>query len=103
MRQFWARAVAAGVPEDLFWAATPGEVLEVLSAIRRRNEDQERLERERAGLIAAIMVNAWGREKGDRPVRPLDFWRDPDADRLSPDEALQFMRAWAEGQNRRTH
>lgn len=97
--------MAAGIPDELFWRSTPHEaglLYEELSAIERSRRREAAL---RAGHIVAMIHNRF-RSKKEEVMKPTDLLRgekDEDADRLSPEEALQYMRAWAEARNQKVH
>lgn len=59
----------------------------------------------RTGHIVAMIHNRW-RQKGEEPMRPTDLLRGEDADepdRLSPEEAVAYMRGWARSINEKVH
>lgn len=88
----WARSVAAGVPDDLYWHLTPADtrvLIEELGERRKADQDAANL---RAGVVAATIANIW-RKKGSRAIRPQDFFR-----RRKPMSAGNFrtmMLTWA--------
>lgn len=89
-------AIAAGIPDELFWRSTLGELEEILA----RKMEQERARYMRAALVAATIVNV-NRRKGSRLVRPSDFIRvrPRPEDYMSPEQAAKFMMRWASEQN----
>lgn len=70
--ELWARAIAAGIPDAVFWRLTPLELSHVF-AVRR---EQARAATLRAALIAAQIINV-NLRAGATPVRPEDFLREP--------------------------
>lgn len=88
----WARCVAEGVPDEVFWSSRLSEVRELVDAIREREDRLQENANLRAGLVAATMVNMWSK-KGARTVQPQDFFR-----RREPISAERFrenMLTWA--------
>ena len=90
----WSSAVAVGIPDELFWRLTRGEVMAVLKEVAQRDR-QANL---RAGLIAATIVNV-NRKKGTRMLKPEDFLKSP-REYMSVEEGTQFMDRWARGINK---
>lgn len=89
-RDVWARAVAAGIPDELFWRSTPAEIAALFRAINERESALQRAANLRSGLVAAVLVNIH-RKRGKPPVGPEDFFRDPKTERMTIEEAQQFM------------
>lgn len=92
----WATAIAAGVPNELFWEITPQELAEIL----KQKREQERAAYLRAGLVAATIVNV-NRKRGSRMVQPSDFIRElpRDEDFMDVEEAVAMMDRWAKTTN----
>lgn len=87
-------AIAAGLPDELFWDSTIQEVEEVLA----RRREQDRAEWTRAGMVAATIVNVH-RPKGRPAVKPSDFFQERraprESDYMSVEESIRAMDAWA--------
>ncbi len=93
----WSSAIAAGIPDEVFWKLTPLEFKAVLD----RREAEERAKYMRAGLIAATIVNV-NRRQGAAIVNAEDFFNFPPKpeDYMSIEEATATMDAWAKTHNR---
>ena len=98
--QVWAQSVVAGVPDDLYWASTPAEVAELLDAIAERESRQEREAALRAGLVASEVRNTMRQKDSDRVWQAGDFVKKAPV-RLSVEESIMAMRAWAADHNRK--
>ena len=95
----WARCVAAGVPDELYWQCTPPEIEALLTALADRDEQQERSAVLRAGLVASAVYNVH-RKKGSKALRPEDFLRKK-RKILSPEEFADVMSTWADTHNQK--
>lgn len=96
VKDLWAKAVAAGIPDELFWRCDIEELVLLLRAIHERDAAIERAANMRAGLIAAVIVNTNPyRKRGAPTVKPADFFREPTVDRMTIEEAQMFMRTLA--------
>lgn len=73
-----------------------GSVFRERAAIRQAKQDAMNLG---FGLVAATLVNIH-RKKGTRPVQPSDFFAGPE-ERLTVNEAVEFLDRWADRQNER--
>lgn len=94
----WARSVAAGVSDDLFWRSTPVELEELLYQIGEREKRLQIAATERAGLIASMVYNV-NRRKGRRALKPSDFVkREPR--RLTPEEWERELDGWMRATNK---
>jgi len=67
----WARAVAAGIDDALFWELTPDETSLLLTEIAEREGRIRQLAVQLAGTIAATIVNTTPRRS-----RRAYSWRD---------------------------
>lgn len=94
--RLWSGAIAAGIPNELFWELTPREIEEVL----RRRAEEDKAQLLRFGLIAATIVNVH-RSKGAALVQPSDFIREKPKpeDYMDPETAQAFLDRWARTQN----
>lgn len=90
--------MAAGIPNELFWALTYQEV----GAWLKQRAAYERSANLRAGLVAATIANVH-RRPGSPVVKASDFIRAPRkaSDYMSPKEAATFMQGWAQSVNQR--
>lgn len=98
----WAQAIAAGVPDELYWQLTPPEIRALLEELAEREARQERNAALRAGLVAAAIYNVH-RRKGTQALKPEDFVR-PERERvkiLPAAEMAKRLQAWAEAHNKR--
>lgn len=57
MRQHWARALASGIDDALFWAMSPADTALLVAQLREREGQLQRAANLRAGLIAATIAN----------------------------------------------
>lgn len=90
VRELWAKAIAAGVPDELFWRCTIEDLGLLLRAIHEREAAIQHAANMRAGLVASVLVNIH-RKRGAPTVKPQDFFRDPKAERMTIEQAQQFM------------
>jgi len=95
--EVWSRAMAAGVPDEVFWRLTPQELL----AMFERKREAERAAFLRAGLVAATIVNV-NRRPGTRAVEAADFLQESRRaeDYMNPAEGRRFMDQWVREQNK---
>lgn len=95
----WSEAIAAGIPDELFWGLTVGEVNEVI----RRRIDQERAAFLRAGLITSAIYNTH-LKKGARKFKPTDFVREErrESDYMTVEQSIKALDAWAKRESRQT-
>lgn len=91
MRDVWATALAAGVPDEVFWRSTPAETQRLVKELTERERQSYRHIDLLAGLIASSVYNASGRVK--RKVRPTDFFREPEKD--TPENLRAALVKWA--------
>lgn len=91
----WSAALAAGIPNELFWELTAPEV----EAVLERRAEEERRVRLLFGLVAAQINNSSPHRR--RAVRPQDFFRErpKPEDFMDLEEAKTFMDGWAASQN----
>lgn len=94
----WARAVAAGVSDGLFWSSTPVELEELLYQIGEREKRLQIAATERAGLVASMIYNV-NRKRGRRALKPGDFVKRPPRV-LTPEEWEQVTDSWMKATNR---
>jgi hypothetical protein len=94
----WASAIAAGVPDHLFWRLTPVELGSLLGKMAEVHEAEERAAVLRAGLVAATVHNVH-RRKGTRAAKPSDYLKKPPAI-LDPSQMEAEMDAWAKASNK---
>ena len=102
----WARAVAAGIPDDLYWRLTPPEARALLEALGEVEARRERASALRAGLVAAAIYNAQRAKRSDKVWQPKDFVQEAgeeksDVQILSPKAMAARLRAWAEAHNKK--
>lgn len=101
MVELWARSLAHGVDDSVFWASTPSEVRVLLDAYATVEQRRQRADYQRAGLIAAAVYNVH-RKKGTPKLNPMDFWDfGGRAKNDTPDALRGAMLAWARAENRR--
>lgn len=68
--EYWAKCIAAGIPDELFRRSTPQEMELVMHAVAER----DRAANMRAALITAAVINSNPfRKKSARTVSPYDF------------------------------
>lgn len=91
MTQVWARSVAAGMDDAVFWGSTPAETAELATELRTRHEAEVRAANQRAGLVAAQIVNLAGKTS-KKTVRAEDFFRDPGASKPAEDPGAKVTR-----------
>lgn len=87
MPDAWARSVAAGIEDRVFWGSTPWEVNLLGVELMRVQGAHERAANRRAGLVAAQIVNMAGRQSR-RTVDADHFFRYDDDHDDTP-EALR--------------
>jgi hypothetical protein len=107
--EVWANAVAAGIPDELYWQLTPPEARALMKAIHEREVVQARAANLRFGLIAAELRNARRTRKTDRIWKAEDFFetgeKKDDRPKVleSPEEITAAFRAFARAHNQRIH
>jgi hypothetical protein len=101
--ELWAHSLAAGLPDDVFWASTPAEVYTLLRVHGDRTANLEEARAKRAryftAWIACEIRNQW-LKKGKKPWKPDDLLpkkREP----WTPEAMINFMRSWSEARNRK--
>jgi hypothetical protein len=67
----WARCVAGGVPDELYWDCTPAELDALLDELEEREARREAAAHRRTATLLAAIYNASGRFR--RWYRPDDF------------------------------
>lgn len=65
-----------------------------MRALRERREAEAKQDVLCAGIVASAIYNTNRTKKSDPVVRPQDFLRE-EPNRMTPKEALRFMKAWA--------
>ena len=101
----WARCVALGISDDLYWNCTPTELDALITAYTDRDRRRHEFDRELAGLVAATIINQNPyRAKTAQAVQPMDFWPAPKSTpqrTVSPSEMQQHLLLWADKLNSR--
>lgn len=98
MTEAWARCVANGVADEVFWASTPLEVRVLVREVTETIKRRERAASLRAGLIAASIYNTTPQKDGGKVWHPEDFVYTPPRELTGP-EMLEELRAWARVHN----
>lgn len=93
----WARCVALGVEDALFWRSTPYETRLLLEAIGKRREEEAHQENLRFGLVAAAIYNNNPHRRG-RALQAQDFVRTAPKV-VSPEELEAALDSWAQSLN----
>lgn len=100
MTQVWARALAAGVDDAVFWGSTPAEVRTLVGAEVERFQDieesRQRAANLRAGVIAAEVYNSTPGRRG-RAKRATDYFEYPGEGRDSARNLRAALVVWGEG------
>jgi hypothetical protein len=89
----WARIVAAGIPDELYWRSTPVEVRALLEAIAEQEAARQKSDTFRAGIVASAVYNV-NLKKGAKQIKPTDFLP-KEAKAVPVEEAEKVMLAWA--------
>lgn len=95
MDEICANAVAAGMEDAVFWGSTPAETKVRVRALAKRREAEERKANQRAGLIAAQIINMAGKVSRRR-YSPDDFWKYDDDESDTPEALRDALLAWAD-------
>jgi hypothetical protein len=95
----WCRAVAAGIPDEVFWDCTLAEVVMLYEHIVDQGVETERRAILRAGLIASAIYNA---RAGKVVCRPEDFLARPTRE-VTPEQMADILRGWAGGRLRKAN
>jgi hypothetical protein len=74
VREHWARALASGIDDALFWGMSPMDTAVLMSELREREGQFQRAANLRAGLIAATIANTTPGVR--KRYRPSDFFPD---------------------------
>lgn len=96
MTQVWARALAAGVGDEVFWGSTPVEVQTLVRAYQDAETQRQRAANDRAGVIAAEVHNSAPFGKRRRAKRPSDYFVYPGEGPDSPPALRSALLLWAE-------
>lgn len=72
MRQHWARALASGIDDALFWGMSPADTALLMSEMREREGQLQRAANLRAGVIAATIANTTPGVR--KRYKPVDFF-----------------------------
>jgi hypothetical protein len=99
VQQVWARALAAGVDDLVFWGSTPAEAAMLFTEVAERElaiwRETQRAANLRAGVIAATIVNMAGKVS-KRTAKASEFFIDPRAERDSPEALRNALIMWGE-------
>jgi hypothetical protein len=88
----WAKALAAGVDDAVFWLSSPAETVLLMTELRDREGELQRAANERTALLAAELYNTAGKQfRGHTSAK--DFFATPP---VADEQALRgALIAWA--------